>query len=143
MARRPSALQLVAWLFLASGVWAAISIAAALFMKQRISLDLEVLGLWIGPGLLRHEARYRRWALRLLTVALCLAPIATLLLLVRPAPFDAKFLGRPVGTIPRPAALTVLAILVGVAVWQYWVLQQPSVAALFRDSTSDFPEASV
>src|SRR4051812_45522542 len=108
--RRPSALQIVAWLFFASGVWAAVSIAGALLIEQRIHLDLEVLGLWVGPGLLRHEARYRTWAMRLLILAFCVAPIAAVLLLFQPQPLEVKVFDRPAGAMPLPFALTTLAL---------------------------------
>jgi sterol desaturase/sphingolipid hydroxylase (fatty acid hydroxylase superfamily) len=141
--RRPSALQLVAWLFFASGAWAAISIVTAVLFERHISLDFEVLGLWIGPGLLRRQARYRTWALRLLIVGFCLTPVAVMLLLVQRGALDVKFLGRPLGTIPVPVALAVLALLVGVSIWQYWVLRRPNVRALFTEPSAEHPEASI
>lgn len=141
--RRPSALQLVAWLFSASGVWAALSIAGALFFEHRIDLALEVLGLWIGPGLLRYESRYRTWALRLLIFDFCMAPVAVLLLIMQPGPLALKFLGRPAGTVSLAVALTALALMVGVSIWQYWVLRQPSIQALFTRRPAEHSEASV
>jgi len=139
--RRPSALQFVSWLFIVSGLWAAVSIAGALLIERRIDLDIELLGLWIGPGLLRHEARYRTWGMRVLIFGFCVAPIGTVLLIFQPQPLEVKVFGHPVGTMPLPIALTILAFLVGVAVWQYWVLSQTDVRALFSAPPVEDPKA--
>jgi hypothetical protein len=42
--RRPSPLQVVAWLFLASGLSAAVSIAGALLFEGRINLNINIIG---------------------------------------------------------------------------------------------------
>jgi len=138
MSRR-SALRIVAWLFIGSGVWAAASIAGALLIEHRINLDLDVLGLWIGPGLLRNEARYRTWALRLLVCGFCLLPVAAGLLILQSRWLDVRLFGRPVGTLSLPVALTALAGLAAVAAWQYWVLRRPDVSALFERSSINDP----
>jgi hypothetical protein len=141
--RRPSALQLVAWLFIGYSIWAAVSIAGALLIERRIDLNMEVLGLWIGPGLLRHEARFRTWAIRLLILGFCLAPIAGLLLIFHTRPLEVRLLGRPVGTVSLPIGLSVLAVIVAVSIWQYWVLSQARVRALFSAPAVEHPGASV
>jgi len=141
--RRPFALQLVAWLFIAYGIWAAVAIAGALLVERRIDLDIEVLGLWIGPGLLRHEARFRTWAIRLLLIGFCVAPIAGLLLVLHKRPLEIRVFGRSVGTVSLPMSLSVLAVIVAVSIWQYWVLSQPRVRALFIAPPVEHPGASV
>jgi MFS-type transporter involved in bile tolerance (Atg22 family) len=141
--RRPSALQLVAWFFFVSGVLAAIGMAHTLLIARHVELDIDALGLWIGPGLLRREARYRTWAIRLLIVELCLAPIATLLLIFQPKPLGVKVFGHPVGTVHLSVALATLALLVGVSVWQYWVLSRADVRALFSATPDENSKVSI
>ena len=141
--RRLSAVQLVGWLFFATGVVAAVRIAVVLLLERRITIDFDVLGLWIGPGLLRHEARYRVWAMRLLVLSLCIASIAAVALIFAPGPLQLKIFGQPAGTVSLSLALTALALLESVSVWQYWVLRKPDVRALFSAARTEDAEASV
>lgn len=141
--RRPSPLQVVAWLFFASGLSAAVSIAGALLFEGRINLDINVIGLWICPGLLRYEARYRAWAMRLLILDFCTLPIAMLLVLLQTRPIEMKVFGRSAGTVSPSIVLAILAVISAGAVWQYWVLSRAHVRALFTIRPAEVPEPSV
>ncbi len=141
--RRPAAVQLVGWLFFALGVCAAVAIVVALLFERRISISIEVLGLWIGAGLLRHEARYRVWATRLLILNFCVAPFAAAAQILAPNQLPVTVFGFAAGSVPLSVALTALALLVGVSVWQYWVLCKPDVRALFTASRTEDAQASV
>jgi hypothetical protein len=134
----------VAWLFTASGLWAAVSMAGAVLLNDRITLYFAIIGLWIGPGLLRHEARYRTWALRLLLLGFCVAPLFVVILIVRrPSSVPVNLFGRQVGTVSVSAALALVALTVAITGWQYWVLRRPDVRALFVDPPVEHPGASV
>ena len=49
----PTALVVVAWIFIIEGLAAIVPTARAILVEHRIDLNLTLLGLWIGPGLLR------------------------------------------------------------------------------------------
>jgi hypothetical protein len=135
--------QLVGWLFFALGVCAAVAIVVALLFERRINISIEVLGLWIGPGLLRHEARYRVWAMRLLILNFCVAPFAAAAQILAPNQPPVTVFGFAAGSVPLSVAFTALALLVGVSAWQYRVLSQSNVRALFTDARTEHAEASV
>ena len=138
---RPLALKIVAWLFIAAGVVAAVSMLGLLIFAHRIELNIDLLGLWIGPGLLRLEAKYRTWALRLLIVSFVLAPVAAVLLVLQPSPLAVRIFNRPVGEVSFPVAFAALAVVVGLSVWQFAVLRAPKVRAQF-DAQATPPESS-
>lgn len=137
--KRRSALQVVGLLFILAGACGAFSMAEAALFEHRLHIAVDVLGLWIGPGLLRHDPRYRRWALRLLIADFVLAPVAAVMLILQPRPFIVQILAQPVGTISLPAALAALATFVAVAVWAFRVLRRPHVRALFEAGVSAEP----
>lgn len=61
----PLSLKIVAGLFMLTGLLAAIDVVVKLF-HQHLDLNLMLLGLWIGPGLLRHNPTWRKWTLAFL-----------------------------------------------------------------------------
>jgi hypothetical protein len=140
---RPSALRIVAWLFIASGVWALVGIIGSLLIEVRIQIDIDLLGLWVGPGLLHREARYRTWALRLLVIGFFLTPVAGLLLFFQPRSVSVLVFGKRVGIVPLPVALGTLAVMLVISVWEYWVLTRPAVRALFASTAPEDREAAV
>ena len=104
----PTSLKVVAWFFILAGVYALIEVAVGLF-NDRVSINLWVLGLFIGPGLLRLSRGWRTCALVFIWIALIGSPIAALLSLAAEGPLDVKLLGQPVGHIPRGVGLLVAA----------------------------------
>jgi hypothetical protein len=87
------------------------------------------LGLAIGPGLLRHDSRWRTTGLVLLWADVILLPAVALGMLVT-RESGLTFLGWHVAA-SLPAALSYLAALLGLSVWQLWVLTRPTVRELF------------
>jgi hypothetical protein len=70
----PLSLKIVAILFILMGVSDAITILGSL-MQNHIDVRFGVLGIFIGPGLLRLKAGWRTCALVFTWLSLILAPI--------------------------------------------------------------------
>jgi hypothetical protein len=126
----PLSLKIVAGLFIFEGVCAAIWTLLSL-MHGRVYLpgDLGILGLFIGPGLLRFSRGWRTCALVFLWITLVATSIVALLLLISRKPINVGALGWLAvrGFVP--------------ALWQSWVLTRPNVRALF-DHEEDQPSTS-
>jgi len=126
----PTSLKVVAALFILGGILSLIEIIVSL-MNHRISFNFNVLGLFIGAGLLRCSPTWRGWALAFTWLALIGVPLVGLIFLAAPGPLDFRFFGQDMGQVPKSAwfALAVPAFLI--AVWQYRVLTRPEVRTLF------------
>lgn len=130
---RPKALEIVAWMFIAQGIGSAISIVASLLGRSTLALDFGVVGLWIGPGLLRGVPNARRGAFFLLGLGLVLAAIVFLLLLLLPGSVrEVRIFGRAIGSVPAALGVLVSIGAFFVQLWQCWVLERPDVRARFE-----------
>jgi len=144
----PRSLLIVSWCFRVQGILAAVGIVSAL-AEPRISLDFNLLGLWIGPGLLRHEVRYRTWGVRLLVFSIVLSAVGLVVTLTTNQPPDVHLFGHRIATVPRAVMLGAVALGAAITVWQYMVLRQPSIRALFKqqedlgDPLAASPDAEV
>ena len=126
----PLALRLVSALFLVSGLWAAFSILFGL-LHGHIRLNFNILGLWIGPGLILHNRTCRTLALCFIWIGLIMLPIFALFTFSRSS-VAFRFLGIPIGHIPGPAALLCATAIFLLTLWQYRVLTRPEIGKLFR-----------
>lgn len=128
---RPTSLLIVASIFIALGL-GAIATSAIGISRGTGGVSLNALNLLIGIGLLRRDPYWRRWAV----VACWLGIIVTGVLLAlivfgTPSKLSATLYGLPLNRMsPTYAFLFALASL-AVPVWQLWILQRPSVRALF------------
>jgi len=132
----PVSLKVVAWIFIIGGVLACIEIVVAL-LHEHININFGVLGLFIGPGLLKLRRGWRTCALVYLVIALIAIPIITLLSLGAPASgFHISVFGQPLSRAPMELVLVIAigAFLLGV--WALWVLTRPEIRALFGLSSS-------
>jgi len=135
----PTALVVVAWIFIIEGIAAIVPTARTLLVEQRIDLNLTLLGLWIGPGLLRGQASHRRWALVMLRVALVLSAIVFLVVVLSPSvPRIIVFHGS-LGSLSRGYLLATIGFVLTGMVWQLRVLQRPDVRALFENPVRELP----
>ncbi|MFH5802851.1 hypothetical protein [Alienimonas sp. DA493] len=130
----PTALKVVAWLFIITGALAAWDVLAAL-LNGRISLNFGVLGLFIGPGLLRLSSGWRTCGLVLLWIEMILIPLAILALVASGGPLDVTLSGEPAGEAPLLVGLGVVGALLALVVWEYRVLTRPDVRRLFELET--------
>jgi hypothetical protein len=126
----PAALVVVACLFIFGGVSCAIEMIATL-ARGGLSINLGVVNLFIGLGLLRRNPRSRSWALVFTWIGLVGAVILGLIVLFGPAP-DLRLFGRTVGPAPKPLAIIMMLGWALFQLWQYWVLTRPDVQDLFR-----------
>ncbi len=123
-------LRIVASLFVISGIFAAIDILVSLF-QSHLNLNFSVLGLWIGPGLLRHNRFWRTWALVSSWIALIGLPLFCLLAHGRGG-LGFKLFGVPVGEVPAAVAIGVAVVLFLLTFWQYRVLTRQDIRHLFE-----------
>lgn len=127
----PTSLKVVAALFILTGISSLIEILVSL-QHHRISLNFGILGLFIGPGLLRCSPTWRAWALACTWIALAGIPLAGLIFLLAPGPLHFRLFGQDVGDAPKVAGVALLIPAFLIALWQYRVLTRPDVHALFR-----------
>ena len=127
----PTSLVIVAVLFIIGGASAAIEILVSL-MVGHFSLNFGVLGLFIGPGLLRLSRGWRICALVFIWITLIATPLVVLLLLVIDVPLDLTVSGRRYGDAPKTVVLFIGTIIFSVIVWQLHVLTRPDIRRRFR-----------
>ncbi len=134
----PVSLQVVAALFILSGIWALLQILI-IHSLDYILLDLTLLGLVIGPGLLHRGWFWRPVAVVWLVLELAGAVWVTAPIAQAPGPFDVWILSQNLGQITKSAALTLVAGALLLFAWQFWVLLRADVRKLFvrADSTID------
>lgn len=130
--RRPLALTIVAWIFIATGLWGAASMIGPLWIEHKVNLSIDVLGLWVGPGLLRWDPRYYKWAVRLLIVSMILSPVALWAITLKPPSLGFEIFGHVAGGLPRLPVIAVALALLGLNIWQYVVLRRPGIRAGFE-----------
>ncbi|MCP4611800.1 MAG: hypothetical protein GY845_24115 [Planctomycetes bacterium] len=127
----PVSLTVVAILFILGGIYAVIDIIVAI-AHSRISINFNVLGLFIGPGLLALRPGWRKYALFFTWIAIIGIPIIALLIITVRGPLDFKIFGQVVGHTTKGFGLLIVGIIYAVALWQYHVLTRPDVKELFQ-----------
>lgn len=105
---------------------------ATLWIEHRIILTVDVIGLWVGPGVLHWDPRYYRWGVRLLVLGTVLSVVALLLLGLQPALMPLRPFGRPAGSVTRVPIIGAALMLLGVSVWQYVVLRRSDIRPVFE-----------
>ena len=128
--RIPTALRVVAILFILSGAWAILEILVSL-THSRLSFNFGVLGLFIGPGLLALKPGWRTCALVFIWFALIVIPIIALFMLGYSGPINVELFGQKIGHVPKPLGLLVALLTFLLAYWQYRVLTRPDIRPLF------------
>lgn len=127
----PVSLTVVAILFIVAGVSVAIEMVVSL-MHGHLNLNLGVLGIFIGLGLLRLSRGWRTCALVFIWIALIGTPIIALVFIIVRGPLDFSIFGQVVGHTTKELGLLMAGILFAVSLWQYHVLTRPDVKKLFR-----------
>ena len=126
----PASLVVVAVLFIIGGVSSVIEVLLSL-MNGHININFGVLGLFIGPGLLRLRRGWRTCALVFIWLGLIFAPIVALLVLTTNGQANFNVFGQRVGGIPDVLALAIVAVVFAIVLWEYRVLTRPDVRELF------------
>ena len=125
----PLSLKIVAGLFILSGLLTAIDIVVKLF-HDHLDLNLMLLCLWIGPGLLRHSPTWRKWALAFLWLGFFSSAVLFLMALFH-SPVDLQILGQAARPLPMFPVLLFSGAMFLLVLWQYRVLIRPDVKQLF------------
>jgi hypothetical protein len=135
----PVRVKVIGVLLIISGAWAAVDVAAAL-AQGTISLNLGVLLLPAGIGVLMRSNGWRGCAVFVLWLFLIFVPIAALLVLGG-ALSGGGTLTVTIGSTTRPAqggdawvlvvALSVFALVWCFVLWMALVLQAPKVRAFY------------
>jgi hypothetical protein len=129
--RIPTALRIVAWLFIVSGIWAAWDILTALG-KGNLSINFGVLNFFIGFGLLRLSRVWRIWALIFTWFELICLPLFGLALVSGAGTVSGTLFEEQVNALSgRLAALMITVAFFLVSIWQYRTLTRPDVRLLF------------
>jgi hypothetical protein len=132
----PAALKTVAWVFIGFGILAAIQMFMALF-DHKLTLKFGLLGIFVGPGLLRLRAGWRTCGLVLIWFDLICLPLMVLLGVIGISFATAYFYRNLNAT---SAVLNTTSLVFGIArvglvwalaFWQYRVLTRPDIRALF------------
>jgi hypothetical protein len=128
----------IALLFVAQGVWAAWLIVWHL-LHANVDLRIDVLGIWIGMGLLRRSERARRWANVMLYLDAAVVLVVSGIALALRGPAHVTFWGTSLGD--GPAWLLFFLVIPGLAliVWEVRTLRHPDVRAQFQ-MTEPIPE---
>src|SRR5688572_7526970 len=98
--RIPTALKVVALLFILSGIASLVDVVVSLTI-DRLSINFGVLGLWIGPGLLCLSRGWRTCALVFLWIAMICVPMIAILFMNASGPIDFKLFGEKVGHVSK------------------------------------------
>ena len=128
--RLPGALKIVAALFVIGGILAVIEVVVSL-MRNRLSLNFGVLGLFIGVGLLRLRRGWRTCAVVFLWFGLILLPIVFLLGLLGVIPAYLQIFGVRVARVPGWTVSAAAIPFFLLVLWQYRVLVRPDIRSLF------------
>ena len=132
----PGSLKIVAWLFLFSGVTAVIEVLVGL-MNSQLHLNLGVLGIFVGIGLLRLREVWRICGLVIIWIGIISMPIIVLLFLSHSGPLDLNVFGQKVGQVEKDTILLPVLLLYALVLWQRWVLSRADIKALFSKGQAE------
>jgi hypothetical protein len=128
--RLPTSLRIVAFLFILHGMLSIIEVVVSL-ANSRISLNFGVLGVFIGPGLLRLSQGWRTCALVWLWFGMIAVPLILLFMLSRNEPINFVVFGQKSGRISRELAVLFAIGMLATTIWEYRVLTKPNIRKLF------------
>ena len=130
----PLSLKVVAVLFIISGIFSVIDIVVAL-MDDRININFGVLGLFVGPGLLRLRRGWRTCGLVFLWIGFIVAPIVFVIGLSGKQA-DLALFGQKISQIPGWWGSVVAIPCFLLILWMYCVLTRPDIRRLFGLQTA-------
>jgi hypothetical protein len=138
----PVSLKIVAWLFIAKGISAAIAILGSL-TSSHPGTNLTVIHLFAGVGLLKRRSDWRTYALVVIWLNLIHMLAALDGMLSATVPIDIILFGKTFTPFPKPAALIFWAVIFALLIWAYRVLTRADVKKLFiRKKTAQFSDDS-
>lgn len=126
----PRALRIVAYVFLIQGAGALIEILLSL-SSGTPSINLGLLNLFIGLGILKLRASWRTLGLAFLWIGMIGGPLALVLILTSDVQPVFAFYGWEFGPASKPPAVASSLAFIALAIWQYRVLTRAEVRCLF------------
>lgn len=123
----PLKLKIVAWMFMAGGMLCLADLLFAL-MDNQFKFNPGFLLIFVGMGLLRLQGSWRIWAMFVLWLHFIAVPFLLVLLIIFP---EARLSEDPTEGGSRVVLIAVLAIDLALAIWQYRVLINKEISALF------------
>lgn len=126
----PTRLKIVAGLFFFHGVCAILRFIVGLFYNS-ICINLGVVNVFIGWGLIRYSRGWRTCALVFLWIRLIAIPIISVLLICSSGPVYFHVLGRRIAPMSEVYAHAFGAAFLALSVWEYHVLTRPGIRKLF------------
>ena len=131
----PSGLKIVAYLFVIFGLLAVVEMIVSLF-NGRLSLNLGVLQLPIGVGILNLRRGWHTCALVFLALSLMFLPVFCLGVLFPPlGTADLKVIGMRIGGAPKGIVLAIAVAAFCLLLWQFRVLTRSDIRRLFSPSS--------
>ena len=125
----PTALKIVAWLFIATGILSILQILY-LFTQHQLHIDTGVLGVLIGPGLLRWSRGWRTCALVFLWFGMILCPILMFMTLSANS-MNLNIFGINFGPAPTAVDFFVGILMFALVIWEYRVLVREDIRGRF------------
>jgi hypothetical protein len=101
------------------------------FLHSKITINTGLLGVFIGPGLLRFRPGWRTCALVLLWIGMIFTPIAVIFMLSANGAINVDILGLKMGDAPMPVGFVMAAFWFGLTVWEYRVLVREDIRKMF------------
>jgi len=128
----PRPLKIVAYLFVICGVFSMIDTLVGFFIGRTV-LNLGVLYVLVGLGLLRLNPRWLAWAMVFTWLGLILTPIIGVVSVYTPRRLQhIDVFGVYAGQAPHGFILTVTVAMLALFYWQYSVLKSRQVVQLFH-----------
>lgn len=138
----PLSLKIVAWLFIFSGLCAVIEILLSL-TQHHLNINLGVLGILIGRGLLNFKSGWRTCGLVFIVFGLILVPIfCCIVLFSNTETVDFQILGLHVGQANAILMVAATIPFYALLLWEFRVLTKPDIKELFSD-TAAISEAEI
>jgi len=131
----PTALSIVSYLFLISGIASVVDMIVRL-TRGELYLTLGILGVWIFFGLRRFSPGWRICALVFIWFGLILGPLVAIIALLHDGPADLKVFGERVAYVSPIWLAAAAALFFLLALWQYRVLTRPDIHRLFHAETT-------
>ena len=130
----PTALRVVAVIFIAIGIASTVNMIVQIF-HNGLFLDFNVLGIFCGPALLRRSRGWRIYAMVTLWIEMITAVIVAIAFLIRGGMAPILMSGRVICNIPAKLVSIPAAVIFLFALWQYRILIRADVVAFFRGKT--------
>ena len=126
----PTRLKIVAGVFIFNGVCSIIAFLLDLF-DDRFFVDLRMVYVFVGWGLIRYRRGWRTCALVFLWFELIGILLISVMLIFLPGPIYFQVFGIDVAPMREVYAHAMGAALFALAVWEYHVLTRPDIRKLF------------